>query len=845
MYFGSITHKDSGITGRYTYMRRGTHIPLFPDLHKEDISEGHVKWEEGKLFREGTIGWSWTTVLDIGVDIKVNLDRPCYVDRIVINQGDGSAVQSVKVLDMGQDGKLSCRGGLNAATDSVLQDKQLEVIVGAEVQEITIRLEAYYKDIIVEGIDILGAVFDSFSVYPVPASMDMDKSTLGDISNFKQIVVSATPSDDTIFAANLLREKLYENHKIDLPIVKGGDLSLGSILIGKPFELVEFKVQTEAEPRAEGYILDTKGDTIDIIGADRRGLIYGLERFLQLIVEGQIPSCTIEDYPFMEVRGAHFGLPPREEIPFFKRLIRYVLAPMGYNTIFLEFAGGMRFDRHPKISEIWEEGNKKAEKGLWPPVPHGHMVAGGSLLEKDEVRDLVDYMRSYGFEVIPEVQSLGHVQYITMAYPEIAETKEQTSEDADIDLNKADRPPSEFYYGSYCPSNEKSYSIIFDIIDEIVEVVRPTRYVHMGHDEVYVIGTCPVCREKDPADLIAHHINMMHGHLAKKGLKMMMWADMLQDVTKYETPAAIDMIPKDIVLLDFIWYFHTDKDIEDHLLDHGFKVIMGNMYSSHYPRFEKRIRKKGILGAEVSTWKRVDEYNLGFEGKIYDFLYSANMVWSSSYRSDLRYSYDHMLSKIIPHIRSRLSGQDYPSLQKTKNECPIEMPSSKKSPWVPCELLEALPAFVDTDSVQAVAFKESVKIPIQSSYDSLLFLHTAGNNVERIPWTDPVEIGAYVVKYADGSEIEIPIEYGGNIGVWNRRHNKPIEQAYYRHQGYVSTYFADAYIKSNTRAGKDVTVYGYEWINPHKDKAIDSIELVAKGDTDSPVILCGIKGINA
>ena len=49
----------------------------------------------------------------------------------------------------------------------------------------------------------------------------------------------------------------------------------------------------------------------------------------------------------------------------------------------------------------------------------------------------------------------------------------------------------------------ESHIIIFDLIDEIVEVVKPARYVHMGHDEVYVIGVCERCRNRSPADLRA------------------------------------------------------------------------------------------------------------------------------------------------------------------------------------------------------------------------------------------------------------------------------------------------------------------------------------------------------
>ncbi|NMA96353.1 MAG: family 20 glycosylhydrolase, partial [Clostridiales bacterium] len=529
-------------------------------------------------------------------------------------------------------------------------------------------------------------------------------------------------------------------------------------------------------------------------------------------------------------------------IPFFKRLIRYVLVPMGYNTVYLEFAGGMRFDSHPKISEAWLEGNKKADEGLWPPVPHGSMVAGGDLLEKSEVRDLIEFMKSYGLEVIPEVQSLGHVQYITMAYPEIAETQEDKDDKKDIDLKKEDTPPSEFYHGSYCPSNDMSYKIIFDIIDEIVDVVEPERYVHMGHDEVYVIGTCPVCKKEDPAHLLARHLNALHAHLAKKGLKMMIWADMLQNVTKYKTPAAIDMIPKDIVLLDFIWYFHTDKDIEDHLLSHGFEVIMGNMYSSHYPRFESRIRKGGMIGAEVSTWKRVDEYNLGFEGKIYDFLYSGNMLWSKDYKEDFRYSYDEIITGFMPYIRERLSAKGHPSLDEEARGVNISLPKPDKNDIVPYELMEAIDGIMDTKYMQVATLDNPITISIDDRFDSIKFYHTASKNAERIPWEDPIETGRYIISYEDGTKIIVPIEYGTNIYAWNKRANMPITKPYYRHQGYVGTYFADPFIRANTRDGEDVSIFAYEWVNPHREKSITSIELVKSGDTDSFVILGAIKG---
>jgi hypothetical protein len=153
--------------------------------------------------------------------------------------------------------------------------------------------------------------------------------------------------------------------------------------------------------------------------------LYAVETLTQLCCNRELPICEIEDHPYMPVRGFHFGLPPREEIEFAKRLIHCVLIPMRYNTLFIEFAGGMRFDKHPEISEAWVQGNLAGKAGIQPAFPHGEMVAGGELLEKDEVRDFVEYARNFGFEIIPEVQSFGHVQYITYAHQKLLKLKKR------------------------------------------------------------------------------------------------------------------------------------------------------------------------------------------------------------------------------------------------------------------------------------------------------------------------------------------------------------------------------------------------------------------------------------
>ena len=262
---------------------------------------------------------------------------------------------------------------------------------------------------------------------------------------------------------------------------------------------------------------------------------------------------------------------------------------------------GMQFERHPEINTAWLEANNRSKKGEWPLLHHGAMVSDGSVCLKMKCGELVTYARDFGMEVIPGIQSLGHTQYITLAYPELAEIDPESEQDVQLDVRLADQPSASFYKHSCCPLNEEYYRIIEDIIDEIIEVVRPHQYVHMGHDEVYQIGVCPKCRKQTPAALFAIHVNRIHDYLAQKGYKMMIWSDMLQPVTKYETSSAASELPKDITMLDFIWYFHPSWIWKTIFFLRSFRWSWAICIPATTPVM-KAVWKSPMIGAEVSSW---------------------------------------------------------------------------------------------------------------------------------------------------------------------------------------------------------------------------------------------------
>lgn len=144
-----------------------------------------------------------------------------------------------------------------------------------------------------------------------------------------------------------------------------------------------------------------------------------------------------------------------------------------------------------------------------------HMENGdGEFLSQADVKELVLYCKERFFEVIPEVPSLGHCDYLMLGHPEIAEI------------------PEDPYPDTYRPSNPASYELLFDVLDEIVNVFKPG-VINIGHDEYYSIAMCEHCGGKSGADIFAQDIIKIYDYLKKKNVRTMIWGDKLLKMRSY------------------------------------------------------------------------------------------------------------------------------------------------------------------------------------------------------------------------------------------------------------------------------------------------------------------------
>ncbi len=735
----------------------------------------------------------WDEVRDGFVEFKISLGEKCFVDEVKIEIGNRTNLSAVVLKD--SDGILSKHV---AETGKTITDKCMTLKAGSLTDALTVCLEAEFSDVELSSVKLYGAVLDEKDVFPTPDKLSFQ----GEVVEAKVFDSYCADSDDGLCAGKILAEKYEE--------ITGVCMSLS--------DKASVRFVTDENVPEEGFSLSVNKTGAEIKARDLRGFVMGAETFIKLSEPCGVHGAAVEDKPAYPFRGVHLFLPSKRMMPFAKRLVKYLVSPMGYNKIIFEIAGGMRFDSHPEINEAVIHANKMNEEGKWPEFPHSGVAERGCV-EKEDVRELVAYVRSFGIDVIPEVQSLGHVQFMTIAHPDIAEIDENAEDK--VDTVNEDARPKTFYKHCYCPSNPKSYEILFDLLDEIIEVFKPGEYVHMGHDEVYQIGVCPVCKNKDAAQLYYDDVMKIYNYLSAKGLKMMIWSDMIQPVSGYATRPAIDMLPKDIVMLDFIWYFHFDKDIEENLLEKGYTVAVGNLYSSHYPRFETRIRKKGMIGGQISAWVGTTESAMQKEGKLYDYIMTSQMLWSDDYRKEYTLCYDRMIKALMPKMRENLKGIKYPSLAKGAERIVIAENAISFPP--------------------SLGVSQNTKISVDGEYKSLVFSHTELKKLTRLPWQDYDVTGKYVLSYSDGTTEEISITNNGIIGYWNRRQNEPIVHPMYRHTGYTCTYYTDS-DEYKTKEGEDVCIYKYEHILP-EEKTVVSVELEQSEEFNTDIFLVKLEGI--
>lgn len=293
----------------------------------------------------------------------------------------------------------------------------------------------------------------------------------------------------------------------------------------------------DASLPGEGYELSITSHGVTIKASTKEGFFYGQQTLAQITTQQQsagddyLQCLTISDHPRYCYRGIMLDV-VRCYIPTEKILqIIDVASQLKVNRLHLHLTDDngwrMEIKKYPKLTEVgaWRVERDTHFQNRENPRADEPTPVGGVYTQK-ELRSIVDYAAKRGITVIPEIEMPAHSVAAIASYPEmtcpvmgdrfIGVLPGIGGKDASI---------------IYCAGNERVYTFLQDILDEVLKVF-PSEYIHIGGDEAEKSHwqACALCQEQmkrngieDEEHLQGYFMDRIIRYLNSKGRKAIGW----------------------------------------------------------------------------------------------------------------------------------------------------------------------------------------------------------------------------------------------------------------------------------------------------------------------------------
>lgn len=571
--------------------------------------------------------------------------------------------------------------------------------------------------------------------------------------------------------------------------------------------------------RKGGYQLEVTETNVIINGRNKEACLNGLKAIVSSVKQKNSVSMLYgrktEDYPDINVRGQVIRLSPvwNKNLSLFKRYIA-ALAQARANTIIIYHP-----PVHVKALQTSETGTK-----WW---------------SRSELKQIIIYARSLGLNVIPGMLS----KFKPGEFPDLMSHAKGSN--------------------IYCIDNPSSYGKLFSLYETLIDIYKPQEML-IGHDEIHKIGVCAK-KGATNSELFAKDIKKIHRWLAGKGIRMLMWGDMLLDYAVWhekvgsansnnpfyesgDTHHALNMLPKDIVILDWHYQVKPDYPSIKYFVDHGFTVWGVTWFDPvnaiNMAKSVKKYNADGMLGSDWGFWDTLSPASTS--------IYNLAAAWNSNIK--ITGEGEDAVADFAKKLRQPLSvSQKFRpiSILSAANETTWDsdfadghgffdlgggfdlrkMPEGKQN-WSGIELEIATSEAGKTNNIVLVGngdvstryIRGEVRIPLKNIVaKSLAFLHTLYVVTPQIRLR---KVGKYVIEYEDGDTQRIDLLENSNItdfrstpglrtNVW--RFTVGIDELVGAFPGWRGE------TQSNTPVNSQILV----WYNPHPEKQITAVRVVA------------------
>ena len=244
----------------------------------------------------------------------------------------------------------------------------------------------------------------------------------------------------------------------------------------------------------ESYILEIRPDAVSIQGGGIAGVFYGTQTLLQLLRnsppdQGLVLGCMlVRDEPRFGWRGLMLDCSRTFlTVDYLKRYVD-LLAMLKMNVLQLHLTDdqGWRVEikTHPDLTEVGTQWD-----AAYPNETNGYYT-------QDQLRDLVKYASDRFVTIVPEIEMPSHCLAALKAVPSLSCRGDAYHIVPFMEMNPGTTP-----YGVLCAGNEASFSLMEDVLAEVIDIF-PSKFIHIGGDECpkEFWVSCPKCQDRKKAD---------------------------------------------------------------------------------------------------------------------------------------------------------------------------------------------------------------------------------------------------------------------------------------------------------------------------------------------------------
>lgn len=384
----------------------------------------------------------------------------------------------------------------------------------------------------------------------------------------------------------------------------------------------------------EAYELAVSETGIQIAAATERGAIWALTTVCQNLKDNQVPYMEVSDSP----KCAHRGMSLDCARHFFhvdavKKIIDALsIAKMNVLHWHLADDQGFRIEsrKFPKLMEV-----------------------SGDYYTQEEIREVVQYAKLYGVEVVPEIDVPGHVSAILAAYPQYSCSGRQ------VKVAKC----GGIYPVILCAGKEDVFTFLEELLDEVCPLFESDRF-HIGGDEAPKMEwkKCPHCQAVMKAEgytdyehLQGYFARRVSEILKKQGKTPICWNE----------TACCGELPEDVTLQ--FWTLNEAEQMKQYV-EAGGKWIYSDMFELYLdypysmtpvkkifetvPHFGSREvpRMDGFLGMEACVWAEHITEPERLYTRIFPRIYAlAETAWAG-YESSYE-SFEDRLRQILLYLK--------------------------------------------------------------------------------------------------------------------------------------------------------------------------------------------------